>query len=172
MSMTVTSKIFISEGRGQPVSLRINIDGCSDHGSNTDILAGIWKDTLKRTTHTAQTCHYDVETTTEIINQSEYYFVLGERIKEPNLLTKYTQDLYAIRASTSNTSRSLDGIQNDLFSSELFEGSEVNQNAFILPTSHAKRVINPFIIGRVKQVLPNEGKQLSGIAMLNSKGRC
>ena len=161
MSMTITSKIFISEGRGQPVSLRVQIDGCSDHGSNSNILAGIWKDTLKKTTDTAQTCHYEVETTTEIINQSDYYFVLGERIKEPNTLTVYTQNLYAIRASASNTSRSLDGIENDLFSSELFEGSEVNQNAFISSTIHAKKAMNPFIIGRVKEVLPNEGKQSS-----------
>ena len=157
MSMTISSKIFISEGRGQPVSLRVKIDGCSDHGSNSDMLAGIWKDTLKKSVSTAATCHYEVETTTEIINQNDYYFVLGERIREPNELTIYTQDLYVIKASSSNTSRSLGRIQNDLFSSELFESSEVNQGAFILPTSHAKKVVNHFIIRGTGQVPYNEG---------------
>ena len=153
--MTISSKIFISEGRGQPVSLRVKIDGCSDHGSNSDMLAGIWKDTLKKTVSTAATCHYEVETTTEIVNQSDYYFVLGERIREPNELTKYTQDLYAIR--TSN--RSLEGIQFALFSSELFEGSEVNQGAFILPTSHVKKIVNRFIVGGGGQVPYSDGEE-------------
>ena len=158
MSMTISSKIFISEGRGQPVSLRVKIDGCSDHGSNSDMLASIWRDTLRKSFSTAATCHYEVETTTEIINQNDYYFVLGERIREPNELAKYTQDLYVIRASSSNTSRSLGSIQNDLFSSELFEGSEVNQGAFILPTSHAKKVVNLFIMS-TRQVPYHEGRE-------------
>ena len=50
MAMIISGKIFISEGRGQPVSLNVNIDGCSDHGSNHDIVASIWKDTLTKTT--------------------------------------------------------------------------------------------------------------------------
>ena len=149
MSMTILSKIFISEGRGHPVSLKVQIDGCSDHGSNNDMLAAIWKDTLQKTRTTSETCHYEVETTTEIVNESDYYFVIGERIKLPNEVAVYQQDLYAIRAK-GGSSNSLGTIQHNLFSSNLFEGSEVNQNSIILPTNHAKKVINLFIIGSNK----------------------
>lgn len=156
MSMIIFSKIFISEGRGQPVSLKVQIDGCSDHGSNHDMLAGIWKDTLRTTKATSNTCHFEVETTTEIVNQNDCYFVLGERIKQPNEMARYQQDLYVIRAS--GTSRSLGRIQNDLFSSELFEGSEVNQNSIVLPTSHAKKVVNRLIVGGTGNISCGEGK--------------
>ena len=146
MSMTIHSKIFISEGRGQPVSLKVKIDGCSDHGSNYEMLADIWKDTLKKATSTSATCHYEVETTTEIVNDTDYYFVLGERTVIPNEMATYQQDLYAIRVNNAGQS-SLAGIQDKLFTSELFEGSEVNQDAFILPTKHAKKVSNRLFIG-------------------------
>ena len=155
--MTIFSKIFISEGRGQPVSLRVNMDGCSDHGSNHDMLADIWKDTLKKSTSTSVTCHYEVETSTEIVNDTEYYFVLGERTAVPNEVATYQQDLYAIRTNGGGQS-SLGGIQSKLFSSELFEGSEVNQDAFILPTRHAKKAANLFVIGSMRRLNPNEGK--------------
>lgn len=157
MSLTISSKIFISEGRGQPVSLNVKIDGCSDHGCNHDMLAGIWENALRKTVSTGITGHYEVETTTEIVSQSDYYFVLGERQKLPNETT-YKQDLYAIRASGLSCSRSLKGIQNDLFSSELFEGSEVNENAFLIPTSRVKKVANRLIIGSAREVPHNEGK--------------
>ena len=81
--------------------------------------------------------------------------MLGERTKVPNEMSTYRQDLYAIRATS--ISSSLGRIQINLFSSELFEGSEVNQNAFILPTRHAKKVSNRLIIGGVGNVTQNEG---------------
>ena len=156
MSMTIFSKIFISEGRGQPVSLTINIDGCSDHGSNHDMLADIWKDTLKKSTSTSATCHYEVETSTEIVNDTDYYFVLGERTPVPNEMATYQQDLYAIRTNGGGQN-SLGVIQANLFSSELFEGSEVNRDAFILPTRHAKKASNLFVIGGMGKLTQNEG---------------
>jgi len=159
MAMIINSKLHISEGRGQPVSLKVHIDGCSDHGSNNDLLAEQWTDILKvNVERKTKSKHCEVEATFEVIDFKNYFFVLGERKRLPNEVSAYQQDLYAVRATGG--SRSLAAIQTDLFGSKFFEGSNENYDATILPTKHAKKVCNRFIVGTAKPVPTSDGKIL------------
>jgi len=157
MAMIINSKLHISEGRGQPVSLKVHIDGCSDHGCNNDLLAEQWTDILKvNVERKTKSKHCEVEATFEVIDFKNYFFILGERKRQPNEMSAYQQDLYAVRATGG--SRSLAAIQTDLFSSNFFEGSEENYNATILPTKHASKVCNRLMVRTTKPVPTSDGK--------------
>jgi len=156
MAMLINSKLHISEGRGHPVSLKVKIDGCSDHGSNNDLLAEQWIDILKTNVERrTETKHCEVEATFEVINFKDYFFILGERKRLPN--DAYQQDLYAVRATGG--SRSLVAIQTELFASKFFEGSEENYDAIVLPTKHARKVCNRLVVRTTKPTPTSDGKK-------------